>query len=152
MGSSMSMEPTLLDDEEPVRAISTFSGDSSPHKPVSAFPSTWIPISDFWFAILVFGSYVVLINFKNIWLRPHVLGRSVHMHEGLVFIAIVAAVVFTGILGAFIIVPVLASAGVIVGYMRRRILGLPPFPPVENRSIRVGLVSEEKEVQEQIAR
>jgi hypothetical protein len=36
-----------------------------------------------------------------------------------------------GILGALIIVPVLASLVVIFDYLRRRILGMPPFPPVE---------------------
>ncbi len=90
--------------------------------------STWLPVSNFWFALIVVGLYVVLINLKSIWLRPRILGRSVHMHEGLVFVAIIAAVIFSGILGAFIIVPVLASAGVIGRYLRSRILGLPPFP------------------------
>jgi len=89
--------------------------------------STWLPLSNFWFAMLVAGLYVVLINIKSIWLRPLILGRSVHMHEGLVFVAILAAVLFSGILGAFIIVPVLASVGVVGRYLRRRILGLPPF-------------------------
>ncbi len=96
--------------------------------------SRWIPWDNIWIALLVFGIYVILINIKNIWLRPHILGRSVHMHEGLVFIAIVAAVIFIGILGAFIIVPVLASLGVVGDYLRRRILGLPPFPEDEHRS------------------
>ncbi|MBI4732932.1 MAG: AI-2E family transporter [Chloroflexi bacterium] len=93
--------------------------------------STWIPVNNVIFALIVAGLYVVLINIKNVWLRPHVLGRSVHMHEGLVFIAIVAAVIFTGILGAFIVVPVLASFGVIGQYLRARILGLEPFPHYE---------------------
>ena len=93
--------------------------------------STWILWDPIWFAALVFGLYVILINLKNVWVRPLVLGRSVHMHEGLVFIAIVAAVIFIGILGAFIIVPVLASLGVVGTYLRRRILGLPPFPSEE---------------------
>ncbi|MFH2101804.1 MAG: AI-2E family transporter [Chloroflexota bacterium] len=100
--------------------------------------STWLPISNFWFAMLVAGLYSVLINIKNIWLRPLIFGRSVHLNEGLVFVVIIAAVIFSGILGAFIIVPVLASAGVVVGYMRRRILGLPPFPPLDERSIKIG--------------
>lgn len=94
--------------------------------------STWIPVNNVIFALIVAGLYVVLINIKNVWLRPHVLGRSVHMHEGLVFIAIVAAVIFTGILGAFIVVPVLASLGVIGQYLRSRILGLEPFPHYES--------------------
>jgi predicted PurR-regulated permease PerM len=89
--------------------------------------STWLPISNLWFGVLVAGLYAVLINIKNIWLRPMILGRSVHMHEGIIFVAIIAAVVFTGIIGAFIIVPVLASLGVIGRYLRRRLLGLPPF-------------------------
>jgi hypothetical protein len=39
--------------------------------------------------------------------------------------------VLWGILGALIIVPVLASLVVILDYLRRRILGMPPFPPLE---------------------
>ena len=90
--------------------------------------SNFINLPNHWFAALVIGIYLVLINFKNIWLRPHIMGRSVHMHEGVVFVAIIAAVVFQGVLGALIIVPVLASAAVVLRYMRRRILNLPPFP------------------------
>jgi predicted PurR-regulated permease PerM len=89
--------------------------------------STWMPINNFLFGLLVVGLYVILINIKNFWLRPFILGRSVNMHEGIVFIAIIAAVIFTGILGAFIIVPVLASFVVVWKYLYARILGLPPF-------------------------
>jgi len=90
--------------------------------------SYFIPLTKPWFAFLVFLIYMVLINFKNIWLRPRIMGRSVHMNEGIVFVAIIAAVIFSGVLGALVIVPVLASAGVVGRYLRRRILGLPPFP------------------------
>jgi hypothetical protein len=53
------------------------------------------------------------------------------MHESLVLISILLATVLWGILGALIIVPVLASVVVIFDYLRRRVLGMPPFPPVE---------------------
>jgi len=89
--------------------------------------SNYLPISNIWFGILVLGIYAVLINVKNVWLRPHIMGRSVHMHEGLVFVAIIAAVIFQGILGALIIVPVLASAVVIGGYLKSRIYNEKPF-------------------------
>jgi len=89
--------------------------------------STWIPVSNPIFALIVAGIYVVLINIKNLWLRPLIYGRSVHMHAGIVFVSIIAAVIFTGILGAFIVVPVLASLGVIGRYVHARILGLPAF-------------------------
>jgi predicted PurR-regulated permease PerM len=93
--------------------------------------STWLPVNNFIFALIVAGLYVVLINIKNIWLRPLIYGRSVHMHSGIVFVAIIAAVIFTGIIGAFIVVPVLASLGVIGRYIHARLLDLPAFEDEE---------------------
>jgi len=76
---------------------------------------------------ITLATYLVLINLKNFWLRPYVMGRSVHMNEGLVFIAIMAATILEGIMGALLIVPVLATVAVIGEYVRRRVLGLPAF-------------------------
>jgi predicted PurR-regulated permease PerM len=90
--------------------------------------STYLPLTNLWFAVLVAGVYFGLINIKNIWLRPRIFGRSVHMHDGIVFIAIIIAVVSWGILGALIIVPMLASAAIIGRYIYYRALGLPPWP------------------------
>jgi predicted PurR-regulated permease PerM len=89
--------------------------------------STWIPLSNFWVAGIVIIVYLVLINLKNFFLRPYIMGRSVHMNEALVFIAIMIATILQGILGALLVVPVLASVVVIGGYLQRRVLGLPPF-------------------------
>jgi predicted PurR-regulated permease PerM len=89
--------------------------------------STWIPLSNFWVTGIVILVYLVLINLKNFFLRPYIMGRSVHMNEALVFIAIMIATILQGILGALLVVPVLASVVVIGGYLQRRVLGLPPF-------------------------
>jgi predicted PurR-regulated permease PerM len=86
---------------------------------------TWIP--PLWFAMLTLGVYLLINAFKTIWLQPRILGRSVLLHEGLVFVAIISALILTGILGVLIVVPVLASALLIGKYLRRRLLGLPPF-------------------------
>ena len=89
--------------------------------------STWIPLSNFWVTGIVLIVYLVLINLKNFFLRPYIMGRSVHMNEALVFVAIIAATILQGILGALLVVPVLASVVVVGGYIQRRVLGLPPF-------------------------
>jgi predicted PurR-regulated permease PerM len=89
--------------------------------------STWIPLSNFWVAGIVILVYLVLINLKNFFLRPYIMGRSVHMNEALIFIAIVIATILKGILGALLVVPVLASVVVIGGYIQRRVSGLPAF-------------------------
>jgi predicted PurR-regulated permease PerM len=89
--------------------------------------SSWIPLSNVWVAGIAFATYLVLINLKNFLLRPYIMGRSVHMNEGLIFIAIMIATILEGIMGALLVVPVLATIVVIFEYLRRRVLGLPPF-------------------------
>jgi predicted PurR-regulated permease PerM len=89
--------------------------------------SIWIPLSNSWVAGIVVVTYLILINLKNFLLRPYIMGRSVHMNEGLIFIAIMIATILEGIMGALLVVPVLASVVVIFEYLRRRVLGLPPF-------------------------
>jgi predicted PurR-regulated permease PerM len=89
--------------------------------------STWIPLSNFWVAGIVVIVYLFLINLKNFFLRPYIMGRSVHMNEALIFVAIIIATILKGILGALLVVPLLATAVIIAGYVQRRVLGLPPF-------------------------
>jgi predicted PurR-regulated permease PerM len=89
--------------------------------------STWIPLSNFWVTGIVIVVYLVLINAKNFFLRPIIMGRSVHMNEGLVFIAILIATILEGILGALLVVPLLASVVIISVYIQRKVLGLTPF-------------------------
>src|SRR4026208_342882 len=89
--------------------------------------SNWIPLSNFWVAGIVVIVYLVLINLKNFFLRPYIMGRSVHMNEALVFIAIMIATILKGIIGALLVVPLLASIVVVGDYIRRQGAGVPPF-------------------------
>jgi predicted PurR-regulated permease PerM len=89
--------------------------------------STYLPLSNAWFALLTLGLYLVLNNIKTIWLQPRILGHSVLLHEGVVFVAIVTAIILQGVLGVLVVVPLLATLGVAGRYLRRRLLGLTPF-------------------------
>lgn len=89
--------------------------------------SSWIPFSHFGVTILVLAVYLILINIKNFWLRPYIMGRSVNMHEGLVLVVILIATVLNGILGALLAVPVVASAFIILEYLLKRVAGQRPF-------------------------
>ncbi len=95
--------------------------------------SSWIPLSNAWVAVIVFLVYLVLINLKNFLLRPYIMGRSLHMNEALIFVAIMIATILEGIMGALLIVPLLASTIVIYKYLQRRILGLSPFEENDTR-------------------
>lgn len=89
--------------------------------------SLFLPISNLWFAILVFSIYFVLIQIKSIWLRPRIMGRYLHMNEGIIFVSIIGAVVLWGILGGLIVVPLISTLGAIGYYIRSRLLGLQPW-------------------------
>jgi len=105
--------------------------------------SHFLPLSNFWFAVLVLILYLTLTAIKNVWIRPVVVGRHVHLHSGIVFVIILASLMFYGALAAFIAVPVLVSAMVIGRYLRRRILGLPPFPDGANPADYFSMPSQE---------
>ena len=90
--------------------------------------SNFLEMSNISFAVLVFTIYMVLIQIKAIWIRPRIMGRFLRMNEGVIFIAIIGATVLWGILGALLIVPVLATLGVIGRYMRAKLLHLDPWP------------------------
>lgn len=95
--------------------------------------STWIHISPdptvnkLFVGGITFVTYLILINAKNFFVRPIIYGRSLHMNEALIFVAILSATILWGIMGALLIVPLMASIAVIMEYLRRRILGIPPF-------------------------
>jgi len=89
--------------------------------------SNVLPLSNFWFGLLVGGIYVVVMQIKSIWLRPQVMGRFMHMNTGLVFLAILAAVMLQGILAAFVILPILATVGIVGRYVWARLLNLDPW-------------------------
>ncbi len=107
---------------------------------------SWMPASSFVVMLIVAATYLVLIAIKNFWVRPVIMGRSVHMHEALVLISIILSTILWGILGALLIVPVLATLGVIFDYLRRRILGMTPFPTTEPYVLETPLVSGSEKV------
>jgi predicted PurR-regulated permease PerM len=90
--------------------------------------SSYLPLSNFWFAILVAGIYIVVMQVKSLWLRPIVMGRFMHMNTGLVFVAIIGSALIFGILAALIVLPVVASLGQIGHYLRCKLLDVEPYP------------------------
>jgi predicted PurR-regulated permease PerM len=90
--------------------------------------SNFLPLSNFWFALLVAGIYIVVMQLKSFWIRPLVMGRFMHMNTGLVFVAIIGAALISGVLAALIILPVVASLGQIGHYVRCKLLDIDPYP------------------------
>jgi predicted PurR-regulated permease PerM len=107
--------------------------------------SNLLPLPNAGFAILVAILYLVMWQVKSNWLRPYAMGPTLRLNTGLVFVVIVSTVVLQGILTALIILPVLATAGVIARYIRCRLLDIDPWPGDKLPSLAEGLIQEKKE-------
>jgi len=90
--------------------------------------SSYLPLSNFWFAILIMSIYLVVMQVKSLWLRPLVMGRFMHLNTGLVFVAIIGSALIFGIFAALIILPVMATIGQVGNYVRLKLQNQSPFP------------------------
>jgi len=63
----------------------------------------------------------------NLWLRPQFLGKQLRLHPGIVFVGLIGALALSGVLGALVVVPIMATAKVVGQYVHLKLLGLDPW-------------------------
>lgn len=97
--------------------------------------SYWLPLSNFWFAVLVVGVYVLIQQVEANLLIPRIMGRSLNLHPLAVLVAVILGGSLAGILGVLIAAPTVATVRVLVGYIFRRLTDQEPFPPVPERPL-----------------
>ena len=94
--------------------------------------STYLLLSNGWFALLVIGLYVVIQQLENNILVPRIIGRSLNLHPMVVIIGAIAGANLAGILGMFLAAPILASLRIVGNYVHSKLLDLEPFPVQED--------------------
>lgn len=94
--------------------------------------STYLLISNGWFALLVIGLYVVIQQLENNILVPRIIGRSLNLHPLVIIVGAIAGANLAGVLGMFLAAPMLASLRIVGNYVRSKLLDLEPFPVQEN--------------------
>ena len=67
------------------------------------------------------------MQIRAIWLQPRLIGRFLRLHHGLVFIVLIATLVLYGALPALVVIPILASFGIVGRYVRLKLYGLDPW-------------------------
>jgi hypothetical protein len=95
------------------------------------FRAGLLPVSPLGLVLLLVLVYVLVQQVDNLWLRPRLMGRKLYLHPGLVFVGLMGALALSGVLGAIIVVPLMATAKIIAGYVHRRLLGLPLWPQAD---------------------
>lgn len=91
--------------------------------------STWLPVGNITFAIIVLIIYSFIAQIENIYLVPRLLGGQVKLHPAVVFVGTVAGALVFGVLGVLLATPVLASARIILVYVYRKLRDREPFEP-----------------------
>ena len=94
--------------------------------------STYLLLSNGWFALLVIGLYVVIQQLENNILVPRIIGRSLNLHPLVVIVGALAGANLAGILGMFLAAPILASLRIVGNYVHSKLLDLEPFPVQED--------------------
>lgn len=91
--------------------------------------STVLPVSNWMFALIIIGFYILMQQFENTFVVPRVLGEAVDLHPLIVLVGVLAGANVAGIIGALLAAPIIATGREIVQYLYRKILGENPFPP-----------------------
>ena len=89
--------------------------------------SAFIPLGNFWFAVVVAGAYAVIQFVENNFLIPRILGSTLDLHPLAVLIAVLAGGYLAGILGILLAAPVLATFRVLGRYVLARMYDQDPF-------------------------
>jgi predicted PurR-regulated permease PerM len=99
--------------------------------------STWIPIPNWVFMLIIIGLHLFFEQFDLNYLIPRIIGRSVHLPPLVVILGIVTGALLAGILGIPLAAPTIASARIIGRYIFANLFDLEwapvsaaePLPP-----------------------
>jgi predicted PurR-regulated permease PerM/phosphoglycolate phosphatase-like HAD superfamily hydrolase len=93
--------------------------------------SSWLPLPNLWFAVLVAIVYLLLDQFENLYLLPRMVGRRVALHPAVVIVGAVVGAELAGVLGILLAAPVMASIRVLLTYAIRKLFDEEPISTVE---------------------
>lgn len=91
------------------------------------FRSGLLAFSPVLLVVLLVLVYAGAQQVDNLWLRPQLMGHRLQLHPGLVFAGLTGALVVSGVLGALLVVPFMASARILGHYIYCQLFDLPPW-------------------------
>jgi predicted PurR-regulated permease PerM len=92
--------------------------------------STYLPLPNAIFVLIVFGVYVAFAQVDINFLIPNIIGRRVHLHPVVVILGVIIGATVGGVLGVALAAPTIASLRVIGRYIYANLFDLDPFPMV----------------------
>jgi phosphoglycolate phosphatase-like HAD superfamily hydrolase len=93
--------------------------------------STWLPIPNVPFAIIVGVIYFIFAQLENIYFVPRFVGGRVKLDPAVALLGVLSATVVFGALGVLLATPVIASVRILFSYVYRKLLDAEPFEPLQ---------------------
>jgi predicted PurR-regulated permease PerM len=93
--------------------------------------NTFLGMSNFWYAVLVTGMYILIQQLENNLIVPRIMGRNLNLHPVLVLVGVVVGGSLGGVLGILLAAPTLATLKVIGRYIFYRVYDRDPFAASE---------------------
>lgn len=92
--------------------------------------STYLPLPNAIFAIVVAVAYVAFAQLDINVLIPNIIGRYVRLHPVVVILGVIIGATVGGVLGVALAAPTIASIRIIGRYLYAKLFDLDPFPMV----------------------
>jgi phosphoglycolate phosphatase-like HAD superfamily hydrolase len=99
--------------------------------------SSWLPLPNPWFAVLVAFVYFLIQQVENLYLLPRIVGARIRLHPAVVIIGALVGGSLAGILGILLAAPTIAGARVLLGYALRKLIDQEPFVEPETPDLRL---------------
>jgi len=88
--------------------------------------SSYLPISNFWFALIVLIFFVVFNEIDTVYILPNLIGRRLHLPPIVVLMGVIAGASLGGVLGILLAAPTLSTLRVLSSYIYRKLLDIEP--------------------------
>jgi predicted PurR-regulated permease PerM len=88
--------------------------------------SPYLPISNFWFALIVLVFFLVFNEIDTAYILPNLIGRRVHLPPMVVLMGVIAGASLGGVLGIFLAAPTLSTLRVLSSYVYCKLLDIEP--------------------------
>ncbi|RLE14675.1 MAG: hypothetical protein DRJ28_05320 [Actinobacteria bacterium] len=88
----------------------------------------WPELEHYWFALIVIGIYLLVVQLQANIIAPRVMGTAVNLRPAVVLIGLMVGFQVGGLLGSLLAVPVIASIRDVVVYIWRKLVDADPWP------------------------
>ncbi len=93
--------------------------------------STWMPVGNFTFAIIVLIIYAIIAQIETTYLIPRLVGGQVRLHPAVSFVGIITGAIVFGLLGVLLATPLIASTRILLSYVFRKLMDQDPFEEMD---------------------